>query len=218
MCSRANRLHLPVRAGIQAQRAADQLHRWAPVAQRGYTRSVRSLRPDVNIGHRKMKKIRLFMLTRSVMRDNSTVAHPKSCRAAVFPYLTVKALAPHGLRWATAHADWTQSPNLGKSVLEYSSCLQFWSLFLLPSAVAFRFLPQTWTSVTPTRAKGRAAASTPTVPTLVTVSVATARWSRRTEGSVKVSHSKWHDFRQTSQTALCFLPGHLKILSVNTIQ
>lgn len=217
MCSCADRLHLPVRAGIQAQRAADQLHRWAPVAQRGYTSSVRSLRRDVNIGHRKMKKIRLFMLTRSVMRDNSTVAHPKSCRAAVFPYLMVKALALPGLRWATAHADWIQSPNLGK-LLEYGSCLQFWSLFLLPSAVAFHFLLQTWTSVTPTRAKGRAAASTPTVPTPVTVSVATARWSHRTEGSVKVSHSKWHDFRQTSQTALCFLLGHLKILSVNTIQ
>lgn len=72
-----------------------------------------------------MKKIRLFMLTRSMMRDNSTVAHPKSCRAAMFPYLMVKALALHGLRWATAHADWIQSPNLGKSVLEYGSCLQF---------------------------------------------------------------------------------------------
>lgn len=37
VCSCADRIHLPLRARIQAQRTADQLHRWATVGKRGYT-------------------------------------------------------------------------------------------------------------------------------------------------------------------------------------
>lgn len=75
MCSSADRLHLPVRAGIQAQRATDQLHRWAPEKLH---KLCPSSQLDVDAEHHKMKKIRLFMLTCSMVLDNSTVAIQKA--------------------------------------------------------------------------------------------------------------------------------------------
>lgn len=166
-------------ASVSASRT-ERLHKLCPSPQR-----------DVNAEHHKMKKIRLFMPTGSVVLDNSTVAIQKAANAAVFPYLMVKALARHCLRWATAHADWIQSLDFGNKQCWNTVLPWVWSLFLLSSAVAFCFLLQMWTSVTLTRAKGRVAASTLTVPTPVSVTVATARYSRRTGSSVKVSHSKW---------------------------
>ena len=106
----------------------------------------------------------------------------------------VKALALHCLRWAAAHADWIQSPDSGNKHGWRMVLSWVWSLFLLSSAVAFCFLLQMWTSVTLTLAKGTVAASTLTVPTLVIVTAATARWSRRTGSSVKVSHSEWQQW------------------------
>lgn len=75
MCSCADRLHLPVRAGVQAQRAADQLHRWAPERLHKLCSSPQQ---DVNAEHCKMNTIRLFMLTFSMRLDNSTVAIQKA--------------------------------------------------------------------------------------------------------------------------------------------
>lgn len=134
------------------------------------------------------------MLTWSVMLNNSTVAIQKAATLQC-------SLTSRWRPWLCSASTGPRPTLIGSKVRTLESKQRWntvlpwiWSLFLLSSAVALCFLLQMWMSATLTRAKGRAAASTLTVPTPVSATVATARWSPRTGSPVKVSHSNWQQW------------------------
>lgn len=114
--------------------------------QRGYVSFVHPRSKMSMLKHHKKKKKKekdpfvYADLFRNAWQQHSS--HPKSCHAAVFPYLMVKTLALHCLRWATAHADWIQIPNFGNKQCWNRVLPWVWCLFLLSSTVTFCFLLQ----------------------------------------------------------------------------
>lgn len=148
-------------------------------------------------------------------------SHPKSCHAAAFPYLMVKALALRCLRWATAHTDWIQSPDFGNKQC-WNTVLSWFDLFsfcpLLSLSVSCCRCERMWRW--PVRREG----SLHQLLRFLHLSV--LQWLQPGDHAEQEVLSRWvalndsngHGFRKTTQTVLCFLLGHLKILSVSTIQ
>lgn len=189
--------------------------------QRGYVSFVHPRSKMSMLKHHKMKKIRLFMLTCSVMLDNSTVAIQKAatlqCSLTSWwrPWLCI---ASAGLQPTLIGFKF---PTLEINSAGIECCLEF---------DAFSFCPPLSLSVSCCRCKRvwrwpvRREGSLHQLLRFLHLSV--SQWLQPGDHAEQEVLSRWvtlndsngHDFRKTTQTALYFLLGHLKILSVNTIQ